>query len=505
MALKKMSKTLMWYPFKEGSSVLEADISALPPKEDKFDYIIFDDLVYKNGLLNSIELLKNNLKENGRFIVALDNKFALRFFAGNPENILGQKFQSFTGYNGAPEKIYTYTKNEIRKILQKSGFNYRFYYPLPDYRKPNVIFTDEQPPEYATVDKYDPYYCKNSDILFSEVNVLREILKTDKEAFSFFANSFIVEICPLEVDKTFNYISFNNLRRKEYQLITKISNDYVEKQCVSEAAEKHLENIKENIKILENTGLKTPDYIENGKIKSRYIEQKYLFDNVLIEKLKSEDRQSFFDLIDKYFEIITKDSYRENDYQKTVFAKYGVESDNLQIIDGLHFLENGLWDLVFKNCFFKDGEFLVFDQEWNERALPAEFILYRSIIYTKSLHKFVSADKLFEKYRLGKYVDLFKKLDEELQKNIRDEEIWAYYSRVPYFDIDATKQEMINLGIRSHNQALENENLKSTVELLQNQLDFKTSENERLTAELNKTAKYIFKRILRKFGLRRTK
>ena len=30
----------------------------------------------------------------------------------------------------------------------------RFYYPLPDYKKPNVIFTDEQLPEYNSIGIY---------------------------------------------------------------------------------------------------------------------------------------------------------------------------------------------------------------------------------------------------------------------------------------------------------------------------------------------------------------
>ena len=118
-------------------------------------------------------------------------------------------------------------------------------------------------PEYNSIDKYHPYYIENNDITFNEIDVFREILKTDKNMFTFFANSFLIEITKGECDKTYKYISFNNIRKEKYRLITKIADEYVEKQEVNEKAHKHYENIKSNIRYLnENGSLKAKKFIK---------------------------------------------------------------------------------------------------------------------------------------------------------------------------------------------------------------------------------------------------
>ena len=51
--------------------------------------------------------------------------------------------------------------------------------------------------------------------------------------FAFFANSFFIELSKKEISQEYKYISFNNLRKQDYRLITKISTEFVEKQVVS--------------------------------------------------------------------------------------------------------------------------------------------------------------------------------------------------------------------------------------------------------------------------------
>ena len=211
-------------------------------------------------------------------------------------------------YNNEQNKRETYTKSSIENEIRKLGYNMRFYYPLPDYKKPNVIFTDEQLPEYNSIDKYHPYYIENNDITFNEIDVFREILKTDKNMFTFFANSFLIEITKGECDRTYKYISFNNIRKEKYRLITKIADEYVEKQEVNEKAHKHYENIKSNIRYLNEKGIKTVDYIENQIIRSKYIEQKNLLNNRLTELLEEQRNDEFYEILDKFIEKM-KEAY----------------------------------------------------------------------------------------------------------------------------------------------------------------------------------------------------
>lgn len=428
--------------------------------EKKFDYIILIGIIPRvkeimgqdMKLSMMISNLEKYLSEDGKFLIAVDNKFGLRYFVGNPDNILNKKFESMIGYNNESQKIETFTKSRLQRKLKEVGYETNFYYPLPDYRIPNVIFSDKQLPKYNSVDKYNPYYKENSTIIMNEIDLFREILKNDEETFTFFTNSFLVEAGKKKADIKYKYISFNNIRKEEYRLITKIGDEYVEKQPVNEQANEHYEKIKSNIKQLQEQGIKTVDYEIEGKIQSKYIEQELLLNNIITKALENEDIETVEKVMEQYIKTIKINTYQENDYQKTIFGKYKIDIENKEIIKELHFQRNGLWDMTFKNCFYIEGELYFFDQEWSEENLPAEYILYRSILYTISLRRFINIENWFEKYGLQKYRELFEKLDNRLQKEIRDERIWKFYSQNKNFDIDSTKQEVTNLNIRSKAQ-----------------------------------------------------
>lgn len=436
--------------------------------KEKYDYIILigiipriKEIFGKNiKLAEILKKLEKFLNDNGKFLVAVDNKFGLRYFAGNPENVLNKKFESLIGYSNEKEKIETFTKNKLQKMIDDIGYKVNFYYPLPDYKIPNVIFSDKQLAKYNSVDKYNVYYNENSTILMNEIDVFREILKNNEEMFTFFANSFLMEISKEENPIKYKYISFNNIRKEKYRLITKISDEYVEKQPVNPKAKQHYELVKKNIQYMNETNIKTVDIEENGKIKSKYINQENLLNNVITRALENNDEKLLNTVMNKYIEILNQNTYKESNYENTVFAKYGVNIENNSIIENLHFQKKGLWDMTFKNCFYIDGELYFFDQEWEEDNLPAEYILYRSILYTISLRRFINIEQWLEKYHLTQYRSLFEQLDEKIQVKVRNDVLWKFYSKNKFFDIDGTKQEMINMQIRSDAQKAALENLK---------------------------------------------
>ena len=113
-------------------------------------------------LTDLVKTLEPYLLENGKFLIAVDNKFGLRYFSGDPENILNKKFVSLNGYNNESEKTETFTKARLEKNFKEMGYNINFYYPLPDYKLPNVIFSDKQLPKYNNIDKYIPYHTEKS-------------------------------------------------------------------------------------------------------------------------------------------------------------------------------------------------------------------------------------------------------------------------------------------------------------------------------------------------------
>ena len=473
------------YKQKENLEVIVGNIKQIK-LEKKFDYIILVGIVGRvkeimgedTKLMQLLKALEPYLAENGKYIVAVDNKFGLRYFSGNPDN--------------EPEKIETFTKARLERKIEEIGYHANFYYPLPDYKMPNVIFSDKQLPQYTSVDKYNTYCTDHSTILMNEIDIFREILKDNQEMFPFFANSFLLEIAKQPEPIKYKYISFNNIRKQSYRLITKIAEGYVEKQVVNDQANNHYNHIKRNIKMLEEQGIKTVDYEENGTIKSRYIDQNFLFHNVLTKALEEQNQEKVNQLMNQYIETLKINTYQESDYQKTVFGELGIEIQDPDCIKDLHFQKNGLWDMTFKNCFYIDGELYFFDQEWNTAHLPMEYILYRSILYTISLKRFIHIEDWFEKYQLMPYQELFQKLDDTLQEEIRDHKMWKFYSRNKEFDIDATQQEMMNLNIRGKAQQAAMENLQKEKEEIQKEYEtYKKQIEQRITNKIYRKIKGV--------------
>lgn len=470
--------------------------------QEKFDYIVLigstsrvkEIMGQDMKMTKMLKLLEQYLSENGKFLIAVDNKFGLRYFAGNPENILNKKFESIIGYNNEPEKIETYTKSRLERILKNIGYSTNFYYPLPDYKMPNVIFSDKQLPKYNSVDKYNPYCTEKSTILMNEIDVFREILKNDENMFTFFTNSFLIEASKNENPVKYKYISFNNMRKQKYRLITKISDEYVEKQVVNEYANEHYENIKNSIKQLNENNIKTVDYEIAGKIQSKYIDQKLLLNNVITEALEKKEYEFVEKIMEQYINTLNINSYKEEDYEKTVFAKYNIEIEDRELIKDMNFQKNGLWDMTFKNCFYIDNELYFFDQEWAEENLPTEYILYRSILYTISLRRFINIEDWFQKYDLNKYRVIFEELDNKMQEKIRDDKIWRFYSKNQNFDIDSTKQEMINMQIRDTAKQAAIDNLQKEKQQLQEEyIKYRNEVEQKFTNKIYRNIRKIVK------------
>lgn len=471
---------------KENLEIIVGDFDNIDFKQLKFDYItLIGSLPYvaKTAGISSKDFIKkldNLLKPDGKLLIAVDNRFGIKYFSGNPDFYLNKKFVTLLNYNNEEEKIETYTRQKLINLLDENNYvAKKFYYPLPDYRIPNVIFSDLELPKYSNIGKYIPNYQDTSTIIFDEIDVFREILKEDSFLFTFFANSFLVEASKNEFQQQYKFVSYNNARKTKYRLITKIAEGYVDKECVDENSKEHYDNIIYNINLLKNENIKVLDEItEAKKIKSKYINQEYLLSNVLNRKLEEKDINGFYNILDKFYNVIKKSSKKIDKDEKTIFEEYYIEISEEDRRE-LFLLKDGLWDMTLKNCFYVDDEFYFFDQEWKAENMPAEYILYRSIMYTISLRRFINVNEILERYGLDKYLDLFKKLDEKLQEEIRENRFWDYFNKNRYFDIDATRQEMINMQIRS-------ESKDEAIKYLQNRV--KELENERLLEVMKRKA-----------------
>lgn len=442
----------------------------------------------KQILQTLIKTSKNLCKDDGKILLAIDNKYGMKFWT----TLYSQK-------NFICNKNFAVSKTEINDILQKENLeNYKYYYLLPDYKKTNVIFTDKYLPNVESITR-DFTYGEEEFANFNEVEAFVEILKENQELFKFFANSYFVEITKKELkDNGIKFVSFTNIRKEEYRIITTIYNDRIEKTFCNDKARAHIEQIKNNIDIMNKIQIRTLDTYQNYKIISKYIENGKSYDKILLELLKENKNEEFFKVIENFKQEVTQKLKKVN-YEtikdNNVFKKYNIECNEEQLKE-LHFVKYGLWDLIFQNTFYLDNKMYFYDQEWYEDNIPIEFIIYRTIAYFPSAHSYIPTMELYKTLCLDKYLELFKSLDSKLQEKIRNNEIWQkhnrtrtgqtlmdlYYNLQKEFDAYKNKYENVEKQkIFEEVEELKNRNneLKSNNELLEN-------ENNKLKSEISK-------------------
>lgn len=168
--------------------------------EKKYDYIVLiGHFAYAANYIDSgnphEEILKNirkYLAPRGKIVVAIENKFGLKYWAGCREEHTGNFFEGLEGYWNNT-RVRTFGKNELTDLIKRAGFDdISFYYPYPDYKLPEKIFSDEYLPQMNELTANYRNFDENRMELFNETKVYNEILK--EGLFQELSNSFLVLI-----------------------------------------------------------------------------------------------------------------------------------------------------------------------------------------------------------------------------------------------------------------------------------------------------------------------
>lgn len=451
---------------------------------EKFDYItLFGILEYaqlffdtENPAIDLINYCKNLLNDEGKILIATNNKFALKSYVGELDECTNNEFDSITGYKSS-SKTYKLGKKEIEKILKNVGLEYyKFLYPLPDYKLPSIIFSDKYLPTSSKINAYFPYYRDDSSIFFSEVDAYESIIKEDKEMFKFFANSYLIEVSKNEFEDDTRFVSFNNYRKKKYRLMTKIRTNVVEKKAINKESIEHIENMKTNIQKIKEEGINILDEYKDDKIISKFVNDK-LVSQKIGDNL--ENKELILDFLKKYKDNLCKLSYEYKDDQVTVFNKYSLNVEK-DVLKKFKFLKNGYWDMIFKNCFWIENNFVFFDQEWMEKDVPVEFLVYRCIVNIEKLRDKIEEYKIYQELGIEEYIELFKELDNKISNEIFDNKIFELYIREhynPIYDNGKIKQEL-------NDEISKTKELKKSIQNLSCEIFAKDSEIKNLKDEL---------------------
>lgn len=421
--------------------------------QEQFDYIVIMGIEAK--IEKAIEYAKKYLKENGKILIAVNNKFGVRAWITTKE----EEKLTYNDNN-------TITKFELEKMLE--GMNLEFYYPLPNYKMPNIIYTPKCMPTISNI--YRDITYKDENVNFKEVEAYKKIIENNPNDFEYFANSFLVEASKHKQNsKDIKFIAFSNMRKDEYRIKTIIKEKEVYKSEVNEKSKKHIENIKKNIELLNKLQINTLDSFDEEKIISKYTNEKTLED-ILIEILENEGKEAFINKIKEYAEFLKEKLELVQNTENNVFTKYKIDIESTSL-EKLTFVKHGLWDLIFQNCFIINNKYYFYDQEWKEENIPVEYIIYRAIIYFHESKKYMPDEEIFEKLELTKYIEIFKKLDDKIQEKTRKQLMWNIHTKEELAGnkYKKLKQELIS----KDNEIIQ---LKNEIESLKGENNIKNNE-----------------------------
>lgn len=467
---------------KENLEVIVGKLQDIKFKE-KFDYITligileYAPIIYNTGnsFVDLLKYLKTLLNENGKILIATNNKFGMRNWAVSNQNEDSLNYNAVSTDKEINEsKILG--KKRLEEILKEADLGTsKYYYPLPDYKYTNVIFTKEFLPNTENINRNITLFTDDDVINFHENDAYKQLLKNDKDKFEFFANSFFIEIAENLEENNIKYASFSNLRKSKYRIKTIIQGDKVYKYPANEKAKKHIRDIKKNIKILKEENIDILDSYDKEKIISNYVENAETYDKHIMKAYKENGIDKVIEFINEFKkEVISK--FEKSMEETNVFDKYKIEYEP-ENVKKLNFIKSGFWDLTFQNCFLIDGKFNFYDQEWREENVPLEYILYRNIIYFDELKRKENEDKILEELNILEYKELFEKLDSKIQSKIRNDAMFNLHIkemknvRGMYLENERLKNENANIEKTLEEEKAKNQNSAQTIQEMQDTIN----------------------------------
>ncbi len=286
-------------------------------------------------------LLKHLKKKSGRLIIAIENKYGLKYFAGCREDHLGSYFSGIENY-AEGGGVRTFGKRGLEKIFQSAGVKEsHFYYPYPDYKFMTTLYSEAYQPSKGDLVNNLRNFDSDRMLLFDEKNAFDGIC--EEELFPVFSNSYLAV---LGGDFDIKFVKYSNDRAPEYAVRTEIhrtarGRKTVRKYPMTAEAFEHVrqmavayENLKERYRdgrlfinpcklIEEDEGFYAAFPFEEGVPLSE------LMDGCLARNDLEKFHQYFQDYVDR---IGYHSEYSVADFD-LIFANILVNEDNWTLID----------------------------------------------------------------------------------------------------------------------------------------------------------------------------
>ena len=396
-----------------------------------------------DGLQKLFKSIMGYLKEDGRLLFLCANRFGMKYWCGGMDE---NDLMPFDGIRGKGSELRL-TRQKLISILEQSEYvkGWKLYYPMPDYRFPQAVYTDEYLPKTSVRDRVIPYYTQEQrkGLICLEDEISDEIISN--KIFPVFANSFLVECGCQPFTSDVIYAALSTDRGKEHGFTTIVfSKGHVWKKIISKEGRKSLKIIYDNQIALKNRGITcVPQILEKNYIEMPYIKSKVFAD--YLKELFLTDRyevEKAFDIL--YFNILA--SSKTVDFSRCMIKHERLNEENAGVI-----LERAYIDMIPYNCFYNNGILMFYDQEFIKENYPAKFVLFRAIrytyIYIKGAESIIPIQFFKEKYALDDVWDIFEGIEADFVEDNRNYDLMSsFYSctNVSAEEIDKNIQRLMH-------------------------------------------------------------
>ena len=274
-------------------------------------------------------------------MIAIENKYGLKYFAGCREDHLGTWFSGIENYADGGG-VRTFSKKGLERIFESCGVKEaHFYYPYPDYKFMTSLYSDSYQPRRGELSNNLRNFDRDRMLLFDEKNAFDGIVEDG--LFPVFSNSFLAVIGE-GFEK--RYVKYSNDRAPEYAIRTEIGGP--SETALSVRKFPMNQEAAEHIRAMEAACRKLQERYREGKLEinrcrlvedgeQSYIEFEFVRGTPLSELmdrcLEEEDSEGFQRLFKEYLDRIGYNSeYPAADYDP-IFSNILVDGDRWILID----------------------------------------------------------------------------------------------------------------------------------------------------------------------------
>jgi len=403
-------------------SVINSDVIQYQKTSERlFDYIVWVideniDCFNKDDYEIYFLIMKELLAPKGKILAVIPNRIGTRFICGERDNHSGMPFEGITDNYSVP---YRFSRSELMDFLKNMNFNtIEFYYPFPDYRNPQLIYTDAYLPMEDIRERIKVYISRNKERVLCESRLYGILAKDD--ILNFFSNYFIVE-CGNNVEvSNVLYSAISSDRDRSRAFATNICSDgKVRKIPIYDEGLSWLEGLRKNSE--DQIKRKIPSLritIENGIAIMDRIEAPTL-SNYLRKLVGDKDRYTILQRTDMLYKHILNSS----DYTSENSFSNMAPNENWGVI-----LKKAYIEMIPVNCFYINGGLLFFDQEYTMENCPAGYVMFRAVndIYNfiPEVNKLIPLEEMQERYHLKGLWDYYVKAEKTFCIKLINEDVY---------------------------------------------------------------------------------